>query len=97
PLPADGRTDAELFIDLPDAALWHPDHPNLYGLRVELRQDGRVIDAYETRFGMRSIEARDGLILLNGAPIFLAGALDQDFYPGTIYTPPSTAYLRDQF
>ena len=33
---------------------------------------------------------------LNGKPIYLRGALDQDFFPDTIYTPPSIDYLRDE-
>jgi hypothetical protein len=86
-------------VPVPDPLLWSPDTPHLYGLRVELIEadSGRVVDTFQTRFGMRTIEARDGRVLLNGEPIFLAGALDQDFYPKTIYTPPSTAFLRDQF
>ena len=34
--------------------------------------------------------------ILNGKPIYLRGALDQDFFPDTIYTPPSLDYLRDE-
>lgn len=101
PVPGARQTTLNVVLPLPDPLLWEPDAPHLYGLRVELvainAKAARVMDAFETRFGMRTIEAADGRILLNGHPIFLAGALDQDFYPGTIYTPPSTAYLRDQF
>ncbi|MER3485747.1 MAG: hypothetical protein C4345_07080, partial [Chloroflexota bacterium] len=43
------------------------------------------------------VETRDNLTYLNGRPIFLIGALDQDFYPRTIFTPPSDEFLRDQF
>lgn len=97
PLPG-GRLDiVNVALLLPNAFLWDTENPHLYGLSVELRRGGSTIDTFETRFGMRSIEARDGQILLNGHPVFIAGALDQDFYPDTIYTPPSTAYLRDQF
>lgn len=98
-VPLSGAREATVnaALLLPEAALWDMDNPHLYSLSVELRQNNETVDVYETRFGMRSIEARDGLILLNGKPVFLAGALDQDFYPGTVYTPPSTAYLRDQF
>ena len=36
-----------------DAALWHPDHPNLYMLRSRVYQDGRLADEVSTRFGIR--------------------------------------------
>ncbi|MBC8101611.1 MAG: hypothetical protein H7Z41_03385 [Cytophagales bacterium] len=97
PLPAPRAEIVNVALLIPGAALWDTEHPNLYGLRVELCRSAKPVDVYETRFGMRSVEAKNGNILLNGTPIFIAGALDQDFYPGTIYTPPSTDYLRDQF
>ncbi|MGE5548932.1 MAG: beta-glucuronidase [Bacteroidota bacterium] len=54
--------------------LWSPDHPYLYKMRVELL-DGqdRVIDAYTEEFGIRTIEVRDGRLLLNGEPLYLKG------------------------
>ncbi|MBA2313126.1 MAG: transcriptional regulator [Actinobacteria bacterium] len=33
---------------------------------------------------------------MNGQPIYLRGALDQDYYHSTIYTPPSGDLLREQ-
>ena len=36
-------------------------------------------------------------VYLNHSPIYLIGALDQDFYPETIYTPPSDDFIEDQF
>ena len=36
------------------------------------------------------------MLYLNGEPLYLMGALDQDFYPETIYTTPSEEYLRDE-
>ena len=51
-----------------DLKLWSPADPKLYDVLVEAETD-RVRD----RIGFRSIEARDGEILLNGKPIFLRG------------------------
>src|SRR5262249_26259989 len=45
----------------------------------------------------RSFTFRDGQFLLNGKPVFLLSALDQDLYPNTIYSVPSEEFLRDQF
>jgi hypothetical protein len=45
---------------------------------------------------MRQIEARENRIFLNGRPIYIIGALDQDFYPETGYTPPDDEFLEDQ-
>jgi hypothetical protein len=46
-------------------------------------------------FGFRTIAAKDGALYLNGERLYLRAALDQDYYPGTFYTPPSVAFLED--
>ncbi len=84
--------EAELTLRVPDPRWWSPDSPNLYTLRVRAGTDER-----EIRFGIRTIETRDGRLLLNGEPFYLVAALDQDFYRETIYTVPSDDFLRDQF
>ncbi|HEX3560633.1 MAG TPA: hypothetical protein VHU19_15620 [Pyrinomonadaceae bacterium] len=71
--------------------LWSPDKPALY--TVEVRN---VNDSVIERFGFRTFEARDGKLYLNGEPFYMRAALDQDFYPETIYTPPSKEYVREQ-
>lgn len=81
----------ELAVTAPK--LWGIDQPNLYTLTVAL---GDNVDVVEERFGFRSVETRDGKILLNGEPIYMRGALDQDYYPDGIYTPPSLEFLEDQ-
>ncbi|GHA33149.1 hypothetical protein GCM10007989_31620 [Devosia pacifica] len=80
-------------LDVPDARLWDIGQPNLYTLTVSLPDTGDVV---EQTFGFRSISTANGQILLNGKPIYMRGALDQDYYPDDIYTPPSIEFLEDQ-
>lgn len=77
---------------LTNPRLWSPDSPALYTLRVDLSSG----DSDSLRFGFRTFEARNGQFFLNGSPIYLRGALDQDFYPDTISTTPSLEYVRDE-
>ncbi len=44
----------KFLVDAPD--LWSPDTPSLYTARTTLSVDGREVDAYDTRFGIRSLE-----------------------------------------
>lgn len=66
-------------------------------------------DSVHTYFGLRTItvgqvsaRGRHGRVVhypyvfLNGHPVFLRGALDQDFNPWGVYTAPSDAFLRDE-
>jgi hypothetical protein len=78
--------------------LWSPDSPALYSVIVDLDGNGGTYgpDSFTQHFGFRSFEARDGKFYLNGKPFYMIAALDQDFYPETIYTPPSEEFVRDE-
>lgn len=96
-IPLD-RPDAEIRIARP--RLWSPDDPFLYGLRAELLDErGAVTDRVDSYFGMRKVsvgpdERGRTRILLNGKPLFLAGTLDQGFWPDGLYTAPTDEALR---
>ncbi|MDB5305166.1 MAG: beta-galactosidase/beta-glucuronidase [Phycisphaerales bacterium] len=96
---ASDGADLESTLKIPDAKLWSPDSPFLYGLRVHLLCKGAESDAVESYFGMRKISmAKDekGLnrILLNNKFVFQAGPLDQGFWPDGIYTAPTDKALK---
>jgi len=82
-----------ITLDVPGARLWDVGQPNLYTLSVTL--DGGA-DVVEETFGFRTVTTANGQILLNGKPVYMRGALDQDYYPDGIYTPPSLEFLEDQ-
>jgi hypothetical protein len=89
-----GEDEVALRVDNP--ALWSIDAPNLHTLEIETIAGGVVVDRIERTFGFRTIETRDGKILLNGEPVYMRAALDQDYYPEGICTPPSLEFLEDQ-
>jgi hypothetical protein len=88
---------ADLAVIVTDPRPWSPATPDLYLADVALHRGATPVDRLTKTFGFRSITAAGGRLLLNGAPFVLRGALDQDYYPGTITTPPSLAFLEDQF
>ncbi|WP_121740841.1 glycoside hydrolase family 2 protein [Natronorubrum halophilum] len=90
-----GGTGA-VALPIPDADYWTPERPALYDVRVDLERDGTVIDRDEDYFGMRSVEARDGRVYLNGEPYFLRGALEQGYYPETLYRPFSDDCFEEE-
>ena len=79
-------------LRVPRPLAWSPDEPHLYTLKV-LTPDDEVSET----FGFRTIATREGRIYLNGRPFYLRGALDQDYYPDLICTPPSQAYIEEAF
>jgi beta-glucuronidase len=58
---------------LPDARLWHFDHPHLYTVRVTFEPQAGPPHQIEETFGIRTFEARDGGLFLNGERVQLMG------------------------
>lgn len=96
-VPPAGADRLDLAVHVPDVRPWSPDAPDLYAVTVALRRDGAVVDRWTDRCGFRTFETRDGLFFLNGRPFHMRAALDQDYYPDTLCTTPSAAFLEDQF
>ena len=67
-------------VTLNNAILWSLESPNLYKMITIMKQSGKVVDTYETTFGIRSIvfDPDEGF-LLNGKSVKLKGVcLHQD-------------------
>lgn len=55
-------------------SLWTPETPTLYTATTEVIKDGKTVDSYDTRFGIRTIEFRAGEgFFLNGEPTKFKG------------------------
>jgi hypothetical protein len=96
---ASGQADTGFEIAVPNAQLWSPEHPFLYGLKVEIKnQRGATVDAVGSYFGMRSVSLGrvNGELrpMLNGKFVFELGPLDQGYWPDGHYTAPTDAALK---
>ncbi len=91
--PVSAAGTAKASGRVPSPQLWSPASPALYTIDAVL--DGPIRDRVTDRFGFREFVARDGAFFLNGQPFYMIGALDQDFYPETIYSTPGKPYLVD--
>lgn len=90
---ADGK--GELKLRFPNEAfkLWSPEEPFLYGLKIISRRD-----KVESYFGMRKFSCEKvgkyHRLMLNNAPYFHNGLLDQGYYSDGLYTAPSDEALQ---
>ncbi|MDQ3892291.1 MAG: glycoside hydrolase family 2, partial [Actinomycetota bacterium] len=91
PLTKSGEApDTPHLTEWPKPALWSPEHPNLYDLRLELSDaGGRVLDVVDSYFGMRKVEVRDGKVYLNNHPYYQRLVLDQGYFPDGLLTAPT--------
>ncbi len=92
-ITADVPVGKETAIAIPEPALWSPENPQLYEMRIELGRD--TVYSY---FAMRKVSSgRDekGVVrlMLNNKPYFANGVLDQGYWPEGLYTAPDEAAL----
>ena len=94
---AEGSPTATLTVSVPNARLWSPQDPYLYGLTVRLMGAEQPVDAVGSYFGMRSISVGSvggvARVELNGQPTFMLGTLDQGYWPDGGYTAPTPKAL----
>ena len=76
-IKAGESSKVEAAIELKNPRLWGPpptQYPNLYVAVTTISQNGKTIDQYETRFGIRSVEFDpDRGIMVNGERIQIKG------------------------
>ena len=80
--------NAMLYIPLSEMHLWEIGKGRLYDLKLTLGKD--TVKSY---FGMRSLGVKDGIIQIDGKPVFQRLVLDQGYYPDGIWTAPDEQAL----
>ncbi len=71
------RTD--LAVNNP--LLWSPKNPNLYVMKVTIKQGENTLDEYYTQFGIRTIRANVDKVYLNDNPVFFPGIARHEDHP----------------
>ncbi len=95
-IAVDDQQDYRQEIVVIRPALWSLEERNLYKLLTEVQVDGRVVDRYETPFGIRSVQfdAQRGF-LLNGTPVKLKGTCNHQDHAGIgVALPDAVQYYR---
>ncbi len=92
-----GDTEVAVTVNAPRAAVWDPDHPELYIAEVAfVSKDGQIRDAATRRFGFRwfDVYEKDGdrRFSLNGRRIVLRSGMTWGFWPlNGVYPTPEMA------
>ena len=75
---------------------WTAETPYLYTLYLRLlNADGEVVERAQTRVGFRSVEVRDGQVLVNGQPIRFRGVNRHEHDPLTARVMTEERMLQD--
>ncbi len=62
---------------------WDCEHPNLYTLECQLKQNNTIIETVRQRFGFRELAVSGNRFLLNGVPVKLHGVDRHEVHPLT--------------
>ena len=90
---SDTRRD-EFTVTAPQ--LWSLEHPTLYRMVTRLRQNGAIVDTYETPFGIRTLRFDpDAGFFLNGKHVVLKGTNNHQDHAGIgVALPDAMQELR---
>lgn len=91
----------KIKVNIDDVNTWSPDSPYLYGVRISLIRNGKVIDSVDGYTAMRKIEVvkdtthnKYRRMALNGQILFQFGPLDQGWWPDGLYTAPTDGAMK---
>jgi hypothetical protein len=91
----DYRAEARTSFKIENPALWSPDSPVLYDVKLTLENKSNgERDTAESYLGLRTVSVENGNLLLNGKQTYLRGVLDQGYFPKGWYTALSDEDLR---
>ena len=84
-------------IEIQSPKLWSPNNPYLYTLKVEVLENGKVVDAEEIKTGIRSLKIEAGALTLNGEKIVIRGTNRHQEYPYVGNALSDNAQYRDAY
>ncbi len=88
-LTVGANNTANAMLNIKNARLWNPEHPYLYTLISFLYIDGKLVQHNIQRVGLRQVEVKGNILLVNGRKVKLHGVNRHEAHPlrGRSLTP----------
>lgn len=74
--------------------LWTPETPNLFDIKLSIKDDKQVFDEIKSYFGMRKVHTEKGMVYLNNKPYYQKLVLDQGYWRDGLLTAPTDDDLK---
>lgn len=87
--------EEDLSPIIKDIKFWDIDNPNLYYLKIDLIQEGLIIDKHHIRVGFRDINFTNEGFYLNRKKLKLMGLNRHQSFPYVGYAMPKNAQYKD--
>ncbi|MGY8980580.1 MAG: glycoside hydrolase family 2 TIM barrel-domain containing protein, partial [Flavobacteriales bacterium] len=90
------ENQVNFLTTIENAKQWSAEYPNLYTLFIELKdKNGKHIESTAAKIGFRSVEIKNGLLLVNGQRITLKGVNAQEADPETGHVMSEEMMVKD--
>lgn len=90
------KNEINFNATVPNVRQWSAEHPNLYTLLIETKDDkGKTLEVTTSQIGFRTVEIKQALLLINGQRITLKGVNTQETDPVTGHVMSEAAMLTD--
>ncbi|HEY1686186.1 MAG TPA: glycoside hydrolase family 2 TIM barrel-domain containing protein [Tepidisphaeraceae bacterium] len=91
-----GQSQIEIAQTLDNPRLWSAEKPNLYEMSLDLKDgDGKTIEQVKKKIGVREIEIKNGVFMVNNVPVKLEGMCRHDVYPTMGSAVDETLWRKD--
>jgi beta-galactosidase len=95
-IPQGAETNLDITSSITDVKQWSAEYPNLYILTLQLtNKSNKLIQATGCRIGFRSVEIRNGQLLVNGKAILFKGVNRHEHDPVTGHVISEESMKKD--
>lgn len=92
----DSTTNISFNTTIPQVKSWNAEQPYLYTLNLRTKdKKGQILEKTSTKIGFRSVEIKNGLLLVNGERITLKGVNTHEHNPETGHVVNKELILKD--
>lgn len=93
---APGATKVTFADSIPNVKKWTAETPNLYELLITLKNSsGEIVEVLKQDVGFRTVEIKDGHLLVNGKYIYLKGVNIHEHHEKTGHVVDKATMLKD--
>jgi len=88
-------SDTQLSMAVKNPLKWSAESPNLYNLRISVYKGDELSEIIDQKVGFRSVELKNGNILVNGQPVLIKGVNRHEIDPDGGYLVSKQRMIQD--
>ena len=90
-----GKQNILFQEQIPDVKQWSAEFPSLYELIISLKNDDGIVEVIRQEVGFRTVEIKEGVLLINGQYVYLKGSNLHEHHDVTGHYVDKETMLKD--